>query len=121
MTQRTSNRFLKVTSATLVVLLHLISWLPQITTLPQGAPETICDTMLPFHGGGIEPANSVPPFRIDTSTAVIGQGQTLRVDITGVPSSLKFGGFMLQARSNIPPYQIVSKIKLSNRKRFNIN
>lgn len=92
-----------------IVLMHLTIWLPEISTLPQGAPETICDTMLPFHGGGILPSNAVPPFRIDTSTATIGQGQTLRVDITGVPSGLTFGGFMIQARNNNPPYQIVSQ------------
>lgn len=94
-------------STILIVLLHLTIWLPQSATLPQGAPETICDTMLPFHGGGISPSNAVPPFRIETSTATIGQGQTLRVDITGVPSGLTFGGFMIQARNNNPPYQIV--------------
>lgn len=93
---------------TFAVLLHLTIWLPQSTTLPQGAPETICDTMLPFHGGGILPSNAVAPFRIETSTSSVGQGQTLRVDIMGVPRGLTFGGFMIQARNNNPPNQIVS-------------
>ncbi|XP_046809531.1 putative ferric-chelate reductase 1 homolog isoform X1 [Lucilia cuprina] len=100
-------------STIFIVLLHLTIWLPQSTTLPQGAPETICDTMLPFHGGGILPSNAVPPFRIETSTATIGQGQTLRVDITGVPSGLAFGGFMIQARNNNPPYQIIGQFNPS--------
>ena len=95
-------------STVFIALLNLILWLPQSLTLPQGAPETICDTMLPFHGGGILPSNAVPPFRIETSAATIGQGQTLRVDITGVPSGLAFGGFMIQARNSNPPNQIVS-------------
>ncbi|KAM7341744.1 putative ferric-chelate reductase 1 homolog isoform 2-T2 [Cochliomyia hominivorax] len=99
----------KLISTIFIILLHLTIWLPESTTLPQGAPETICDTMLPFHGGGILPSNAVPPFRIETSTATIGQGQTLRVDITGVPSGLAFGGFMIQARNNNPPNQIIGQ------------
>lgn len=102
------NRILKTTTAAyLVVLLHLTSWMPQITTLPQGAPETVCDTMLPFHGGGIAPANTQAPFRIETSANAIGQGQTLRVDIIGL-EGLRFGGFMIQARRSSPPNEVVS-------------
>ncbi|XP_030386072.1 putative ferric-chelate reductase 1 homolog isoform X2 [Scaptodrosophila lebanonensis] len=92
-----------------LVVLHIVgSWTPGMS-LPQGAPETVCDTMLPFHGGGILPANSVSPFSIETSTSVIGQGQTLRVDVTGVPTGLSFGGFMIQARNRNPPYQIIGQ------------
>ncbi|XP_075165907.1 putative ferric-chelate reductase 1 homolog isoform X2 [Haematobia irritans] len=113
MTHYKSNRILKTTTATYIVLLHLSSWMPQITTLPQGAPETVCDTMLPFHAQGIAPANTAPPFRIETSAATIGQGQTLRVDIVGVPNDLTYGGFMLQARSTSPPNQIVGQFNPS--------
>ncbi|TMW54575.1 hypothetical protein DOY81_000369 [Sarcophaga bullata] len=100
-------------STVFIALLKLTLWLPQSLTLPQGAPETICDTMLPFHGGGILPSNAVPPFRIETSAATIGQGQTLRVDITGVPSGLAFGGFMIQARNSNPPNQIIGQFNPS--------
>ncbi|XP_073846110.1 putative ferric-chelate reductase 1 homolog isoform X2 [Musca autumnalis] len=95
-----NNKMSRITTAAAYIfILHLTTWMPHISTLPQGAPETVCDTMLPFHAGGIAPATTKPPFRIETSTTTIGQGQTLRVDIIGVPSGLTFGGFMIQARS----------------------
>ncbi|KAL7737614.1 hypothetical protein ACLKA6_007724 [Drosophila palustris] len=97
---------------TMVVLVALAALLIAATvqSLPQGAPETVCDTMLPFHSGGRElPKNSAPPFGIETSTSVVGQGQTLRVDITGLTPELSFGGFMIQARNRNPPYQIVGQ------------
>ncbi|XP_055859170.1 putative ferric-chelate reductase 1 homolog isoform X2 [Episyrphus balteatus] len=90
-----------------IVAVLLKSWTPT-SSLPHGAPETICDTMLPYHSG-IEPSNSVPPFRIEPSAAMIGQGQTLRVDIVGAPEGLNFGGFMIQARNRNPPYQILGQ------------
>lgn len=98
---------------TILLVLHLTTWLPQIHSLPNGAPETVCDTMLPFHGGGILPTSELPPFRIETSTNIIGQGQTMSVEITGVPSGLSFGGFMIQARSRNPPNEIVSSFYFS--------
>ncbi|XP_030240233.1 putative ferric-chelate reductase 1 homolog isoform X3 [Drosophila navojoa] len=85
-----------------------------VWALPQGAPETVCDTMLPFHAGGsVLPENSVSPFSIETSSSVVGQGQTLRIDVTGVPAGLSFGGFMIQARNRNPPYQIVGQFSPS--------
>ncbi|XP_034476128.1 putative ferric-chelate reductase 1 homolog isoform X2 [Drosophila innubila] len=101
---------------TMVVLVALAALLIAATvqSLPQGAPETVCDTMLPFHSGGRElPQNSVPPFGIETSTSVVGQGQTLRVDISGLRPELSFGGFMIQARNRNPPYQIVGQFSPS--------
>ncbi|XP_037946002.1 putative ferric-chelate reductase 1 homolog isoform X1 [Teleopsis dalmanni] len=92
----------------LLVVLNTLSWTP-IMSLPQGAPETVCDTMLPFHGGGFLPQSTVPPFNIVPSTSVIGQGQTLRVDIQGGPFGINFGGFMIQARNRNPPYQIIGQ------------
>lgn len=95
-------------SSKIFVLLIITQTLPRIYAFPNGAPEKVCDTMLPFHGGGILPANSVPPFRIETSSSIVGQGQVLRVYIAGVPNGLQFGGFMIQARQIRPPYEIVS-------------
>lgn len=88
------------------VLIIACTWRPTVG-LPQGAPESVCDTMLPFHAGGILPQNSLAPYRIETSSSVIGQGQTMRVDIVGVPAGLQFGGFMIQARNRNPPHEIV--------------
>lgn len=92
-------------------ILLIISWTP-ISSLPHGAPETVCDTMMPYHSG-IEPASSVPPFRIEPSAGTIGQGQTLRVDIVGTPEGLSFGGYMIQARNRNPPYQILGQFNPS--------
>uniref|UniRef100_A0A1A9WDX6 Ferric-chelate reductase 1 homolog n=1 Tax=Glossina brevipalpis TaxID=37001 RepID=A0A1A9WDX6_9MUSC len=103
------EKWLLFFSSKIFVLLIIAQSLPQIFALPNGAPETVCDTMLPFHGGGIRPANSVPPFRIETSSSVVGQGQVLRVYIVGVPNGLQFGGFMIQARQIRPPYEIVGQ------------
>ncbi|GAB0093620.1 Putative ferric-chelate reductase 1 homolog [Sergentomyia squamirostris] len=77
--------------------------------LPNGAPQSVCHTLMPFHGGGIAPQNSISPFNIVPSVSVIGQGQTLRLEIEGVTPELTFGGFMLQARSVSPPYNIVGR------------
>ncbi|KAH8337747.1 hypothetical protein KR067_001096 [Drosophila pandora] len=92
------------------LLLALATWPHLSQSLPQGAPETVCDTMLPFHSGGsVLPQSSVSPFRVETSASTVGQGQTLRVDLTGVPAGLNFGGYMIQARNRNPPYQIIGQ------------
>ncbi|XP_017120314.1 putative ferric-chelate reductase 1 homolog isoform X1 [Drosophila elegans] len=93
-----------------LALLAVSTWPDLGQSLPQGAPETVCDTMLPFHSGGsVLPQNSVSPFSVDTSSSTLGQGQTLRVDLTGVPAGLSFGGYMIQARNRNPPHQIVGQ------------
>lgn len=93
----------------LFITIILTIWSP-IHTLPQGAPESVCGTMLPFHGGGsILPSQQRPPFRIDTSSSVIGQGQTLLVEIVTNPPQLIFEGFMIQARNRNPPYEVVGQ------------
>ncbi|KAH8396978.1 hypothetical protein KR215_007085 [Drosophila sulfurigaster] len=112
-------RCLKMSSTTTTTTMALVALAAlliaaTVHSLPQGAPETVCDTMLPFHSSGADlPQNSVSPFGIETSTSVVGQGQTLRVDITGVPAGLTFGGFMIQARNRNPPHQIVGQFSPS--------
>lgn len=111
-----STLFDRCSKMSLLSLLSLAALLScgSVRSLPQGAPETVCDTMLPFHAGGtVLPENSVSPFGIETSSSVIGQGQTLRVDVTGAPAGLSFGGFMIQARNRNPPYQIVGQFSPS--------
>ncbi|XP_046868903.1 putative ferric-chelate reductase 1 homolog isoform X2 [Drosophila willistoni] len=80
------------------------------TGLPQGAPESVCETMLPFHAGGsILPEKNVSPFIVETADSVIAQGETLKVEISGVPAGLNLGGFMVQARNWNPPFGIVGQ------------
>ncbi len=94
-----------------ILVLFLLSKLfVPTTTLPQGAPESVCDTLLPFHGGGIRPMTTVSPFSIVATASAVGQGQILTVEIKSVPPELRFGGFMLHARSTSPPYRVVSFI-----------
>lgn len=85
-----------------------------IITLPQGAPESVCHSLLPFHGGGIPPASSQPPYRIVPHNVAVNQGQILRVEIEPLIPELSFGGFMIHARNINPPYQVVSG-KLSSK------
>lgn len=91
----------------IIVLLFISNVFTPTTTLPQGAPESVCDTLLPFHGGGIRPLTTVSPFSIVASAADVGQGQIVTVEIKSTPPELRFGGFMLQARSTSPPYKVV--------------
>lgn len=91
-----------------IVLLVISNIFTLTTTLPQGAPESVCDTLLPFHGGGIRPMTTASPFSIVTTAAAVGQGQILTVEIKSSPPELRFGGFMLHARSTSPPYKVVS-------------
>lgn len=77
-------------------------------TLPNGAPEDVCDSMVPFHGGGsILPMTTPPPFQIESAPSV-GLGHTLKVFVASYPRELTFAGFMIQARNRDPPYQVVS-------------
>lgn len=64
-----------------VFVLFVIYNIQPIRTLPQGAPESVCDTMLPFHGGGIPPSTSRPPYRVVPHNIAVNQGQILRVEI----------------------------------------
>ncbi|XP_055626075.1 putative ferric-chelate reductase 1 homolog isoform X2 [Toxorhynchites rutilus septentrionalis] len=83
-------------------------------TLPNGAPESVCDTMLPFHGGGIPPLTTASPFRITPVTSVIASGQMLQVEIESFPASVVFKGFMIQARNRFPPNQVLGQFELTD-------
>lgn len=93
----------------IIALLFVSNAFTPTTTLPQGAPESVCDTMLPFHGGGIRPMTTVSPFSIVPTASAVGQGQILTIEIRSVPPELRFGGFMLHARSTSPPYKVIGR------------
>lgn len=64
------------------VFILLIAYSIQpIRTLPQGAPESVCHSMLPFHGGGIPQSESRSPYRVVPHNVAVNQGQILRVEI----------------------------------------
>lgn len=84
------------------------------STLPQGAPESVCHSLLPFHGGGIPPQYSRAPYRIEPLNVAVNQGQVLRIEIRPQIPELTFGGFMIHARSASPPYQVIGRFAPSN-------
>lgn len=85
-----------------------------IITLPNGAPVSVCNTMLPFHGGGIPPLTTTSPFRITPVTSVVGSGQELQVEIESFPASVVFKGFMIQARNRFPPNEVLGQFELTD-------
>lgn len=93
-----------------LICLFLLAFIyePSIA-LPNGAPESVCHSLLPFHGGGIPPATSRPPFRVDPFNIAVNQGQVLRIEIRPQVPELSFGGFMIHARTTNPPYQVVGR------------
>lgn len=99
--------------AQFVFVLLVAYSLQPIVTLPQGAPESVCHSLLPFHGGGIRPSASRSPYRIVPHNVAVNQGQILRIEIEPQIPELSFGGFMIQARNINPPYQVVSMTFLS--------
>ncbi|XP_031639436.1 putative ferric-chelate reductase 1 homolog isoform X2 [Contarinia nasturtii] len=90
------------------ILLLAYSFQP-ILALPGGAPQSVCHSLLPFHGGGIPPSSSRPPYRIVPHNVAVNQGQVLRVEIEPQFPELNFGGFMIQARNIRPPYQVIGR------------
>uniref|UniRef100_U5EVK0 Putative ferric-chelate reductase 1 n=1 Tax=Corethrella appendiculata TaxID=1370023 RepID=U5EVK0_9DIPT len=97
-----------------ITLLLVVSSFKYTITLPSGAPVSVCDTMLPFHAGGIPPLTSVSPFRVTPFASVVGQGQILQLEVESNPPNIVFGGFMIQARNRYPPYQIVGSFEKSD-------
>lgn len=85
-----------------------------IITLPNGAPVSVCNTMLPFHGGGIPPLTTTSPFRITPVTSVVGSGQELQVEIESFPANVVFKGFMIQARNRFPPNEVLGQFQLTD-------
>ena len=85
---------LRLTSC-FTLLLHL----NQIVSLPNGAPESTCSTLMPVHSN-IPPEASQSLFQIIPQASVVGQGQILRVEIPSDIPQLSFKGFMIHARAS---------------------
>lgn len=91
----------------------LVSLLKCSLSLPNGAPESICDTLLPFHGGGILPLTTVPLYKLVPSQTVVEQGSVIRVEIRAEPRELTLSGFMIHARTDTTPYRVVGRFAKS--------
>lgn len=98
----------------LLIAVVLLNSLIFTVTLPQGAPTTVCDTLLPFHAGGIPATETASPFTIATTVSAVGQGQILNIEIQSNPPELTFGGFMIHARSTSSPFQVVGRFAPSS-------
>lgn len=77
-----------------VFLIHL----NQIASLPNGAPESTCNNLMPVHGN-IVPEATQSLFQVIPQSPVVGQGQILRVEIPSNIPQLSFKGFMIHART----------------------
>lgn len=102
-----THTYIKMYRTQFLLVLFVAYGFEMIITLPQGAPESACHTLLPFHRG-IRPSSSRPPYRIVPHNVAVNQGQVLRIEIEPQFPELSFGGFMIQARNVRPPYQVVS-------------
>jgi hypothetical protein len=76
-------------------LIHL----NQIVSLPNGAPESTCSTLMPVHSN-IPPEATQSLFQVIPQASVVGQGQILRVEIPSDIPQLSFKGFMIHARAS---------------------
>lgn len=77
----------------LFVLLLAVS-ATSVLSFPVGAPETVCNTMFPEHGG--VPQTTPAPVRILVSNNRVRPGQTVTFTIESTSGT--FRGFMLQTR-----------------------
>lgn len=82
----------KLICLALVVIIHT-TW-----SLPNGAPTSSCNSLLPIHPGA-QPESTQSLFRIEPQANVVGQGQVLRVEIPSDIPQLAIKGFMIHART----------------------
>lgn len=70
--------------------------------LPQGAPSTACQSLTPFHGGGISPQSGISPY-------IIVPRRQNGVVLVSIESTLgvRFQGIILQGRT--PSGQILGE------------
>lgn len=75
-------------------LLFLLVLISSTQSLPDGAPSSVCNTLTPFHGGGISAQSALPPYavvsRLHNDVVQVSIGSTL---------GIKFQGFLLQGRT----------------------
>lgn len=86
--------------STKILYLIFVTIIHTSTSLPDGAPTSTCSTLLPVHQqGAVLPESTQSLFRIEPQANVVGQGQTLRIEIPSSIPQLAFKGFMIHARS----------------------
>lgn len=71
------------------------------SAFPDGAPDSVCLTMLPDHGGS--PITTPAPTRVFPSKTRVRPGETITITIEGIHPAFQFRGFMLQTRNVVSP------------------
>ena len=99
----------KINKFLMLELFVIINILALAVSLPQGAPESSCQSLLPIHGGGIPPLTTASLFRIIPLSETVGQGKPLVVEIQSTIFELSFKGFMIHALTANPPYRVVGR------------
>lgn len=94
-------------------LFVIINFLALAVSLPQGAPVSSCQSLLPIHGGGIKPLTTASLFRIIPLSETVGQGKPLVIEIQSTIFELSFKGFMIHALTANPPYRVVGRFEPS--------
>ncbi|XP_074042422.1 putative ferric-chelate reductase 1 homolog isoform X2 [Leptinotarsa decemlineata] len=84
---------MKISIPEMILLLFLI-FFTSTNALPQGAPTSVCQTMMPFHQGGIPAQPGLSPYSIVTRQ----HGDKVQVSV-GSSLGVRFQGFMLQGRT----------------------
>jgi len=71
-----------------------------ITAFKTGAPETVCDSMIPDHHA--TPQSVPSPYTITPNKSKVKAGEPVEVTISGSDST-KFKGYLIQARVGKTP------------------
>lgn len=88
-------------SVTYKLCVFLLIAIPaHITAYKSGAPETVCDTMIPEHHTA--PQSTPSPYTITPNKFKIKAGDPVEVTIAGSDST-KFKGYLIQARVGTTP------------------
>ncbi|XP_076268127.1 putative ferric-chelate reductase 1 homolog isoform X1 [Rhynchophorus ferrugineus] len=76
------------------LVLLLLGVINMAWTLPQGAPTSACETLMPFHGGGILPQTEISPYVVSPRR----QGNDVKLTVTSTVN-VPFQGFLIQGRT----------------------
>lgn len=85
-----------------MILTFFLFLFSSTSALPQGAPSSVCQSLVPFHGGGISPQSGISPY------VVVPQRQN-GVVLVSIESTLgvRFQGLILQGRT--PSGDVIGK------------
>lgn len=77
-----------------MILPFIFFLISSTNALPQGAPSSVCQSLTPFHGGGIAPQTGISPYLVVPRR----QGGVVLVSIES-SLGVRFQGLILQGRT----------------------